>query len=254
MLSFLSLLTFVSLTFLLDGLSFVFYAVLEKVWPQNTGIEVNAILGIVAFSGLAAIGAWKDVHGVQVWSLKRIRAVVAFALVLDIAHVVLLGLATFQKGCKESKYLSNLSNLTSIQSIAEPRTLPIAILHIVFPALRVLLLVPLLFTLTFPRVVYIPIDTDDITEALAPTASSFLLPAGEVPSSTGLSPVPGLSGEASKYGTFRSAHPAIPTSGPTTRAHTPVPSQGQDKVCSIRVFLYITYLIEFLHFPVRRKA
>jgi ATP-binding cassette subfamily B (MDR/TAP) protein 6 len=213
----------------------VFYAVLEKVWPQNTGIEVNAILGIVAFSGLAAIGAWKDVHGVQVWSLKRIRAVVAFALVLDIAHVVLLGLATFQKG-------------------SEPRTLPIAILHIVFPALRVLLLVPLLFTLTFPRVVYIPIDTDDITEALAPTASSFLLPAGEVPSSTGLSPVPGLSGEASKYGTFRSAHPAIPTSGPTTRAHTPVPSQGQDKVCSIRVFLYITYLIEFMHFPVRRKA
>jgi hypothetical protein len=62
----LSLLSLASLIFLLDGLTFVVYAVLNKFWPQNTGIEVNVILGIVAFSGLAAFGAWKDVHGIPV--------------------------------------------------------------------------------------------------------------------------------------------------------------------------------------------
>ena len=97
----LSLLSLASLTFLLDGLTFVVYAVLNKVWPQNTGIEINAILGIVAFSGLAALGTWKDLHGVPVWSLRRVKTAIAFALLLDIAHVVLLGLTTtFNKGCK----------------------------------------------------------------------------------------------------------------------------------------------------------
>lgn len=96
----LSLLSLASLTFLLDGLSFVVYAVLNKFWPQNTGIEVNAIVGIVAFSGLAALGSWKDVLGVQVWSLKRIKASIASALLLDIAIVVLTGFTTpFREGC-----------------------------------------------------------------------------------------------------------------------------------------------------------
>jgi hypothetical protein len=96
----LSLLSLTSLTFLLDGLTFVVYAVLNKVWPQNTGIEINAIVGIIAFSGLAVFGTWKDVHGVPVWSLKRVKAVIAIALLLDIAYVVLLGLTTkFHKGC-----------------------------------------------------------------------------------------------------------------------------------------------------------
>lgn len=88
----LSLLSLASLTFLLDGLTFVVYAVLDKVWRQNTGIEINTIVGIVAFSGLAAFGAWKDVHGVPVWSLQRVKAAIVFALLLDIVYVVLLGI------------------------------------------------------------------------------------------------------------------------------------------------------------------
>ena len=83
-----------SLTFLLDGLSFVVYAVLDKVWARTTGIEPNTIVGIVAFSGLAALGTWKDLHGVPVWSLKRIKAAIGLALLLDIAHVILLGFTT----------------------------------------------------------------------------------------------------------------------------------------------------------------
>ena len=96
----LSLLSLASLTFLFDGLSFVVYAVLHKVWARTTGIEPNTIVGIVAFSGLAALGTWKDLHGVPVWSLKRTKAAIGLALLLDIAHVILLGLTTnYHKDC-----------------------------------------------------------------------------------------------------------------------------------------------------------
>jgi hypothetical protein len=128
--------------------------------------------------------------------------------------------------------------LTGIQFLAGPHSLPLtipALLHLVFPALRVLLLVPLFFGLVLPRIVYTPVNTEDDTGSYDPTDSTFLLPAGDAPPSTGLSSVPGLSGEASKYGTFRSAHPAVPPSGPVTRAHTPAPSHGHDKVCTTRI-------------------
>lgn len=118
--------------------------------------------------------------------------------------------------------------------VAAPYHLPIAIpdlLHLVFPAFRVLLLVPLFFGLVLPRVVYTPISTDEDEDGVDANDSTFLLPAGTVPLSTGLSSIPGFAGEASKYGTFQAAHPAIPPSGPATRAHTPVPSHNQDKVC-----------------------
>lgn len=98
----LSLLSLVSLTFLLDGLTFVVYAVLTKVWPQNTGIEINSIIGIVAFSGLAAFGTWKELQGVPVWSLKRVKAAIVIVLLLDGAYVVLLGLiTTYSESCLE---------------------------------------------------------------------------------------------------------------------------------------------------------
>ena len=216
------------------------YAVLNRIWPQNTGIEINAIVGIIAYSGLAAFGTWKDVHGVTVWTLRRVKAVIAFALLLDIAHVVLLGLLTpFHKGCECQVWIP-LSILIFIRLAAGPYSLPLsipALLHLVFPAFRVLLLVPLFFGLICPRVIYIPADTGDDTDGYDPTDSTFLLPAGGAPpASTGLSSVPGLSGEASKYGTFQSAHPAIPPSGPVTRAQTPVPSHGHDKVYITRPY------------------
>lgn len=96
----LSLLSLASFTFLFDGLSFVVYTVWNKFWPRCTGIEINSIVGTVAFSGLAALGAWKDLHGVQVWDMKRVKTSIALALLLDIALVALTGLTTtFKKGC-----------------------------------------------------------------------------------------------------------------------------------------------------------
>jgi hypothetical protein len=99
----LSLLSISALTYFLDGFTFVLYAIIDKIWPQNTGIDINAVVGLVAFSGLAALGAWKDVHGVEVWFFKRVKASLAISLVLDIAQVILIGLSI--RSLRDCKYL-----------------------------------------------------------------------------------------------------------------------------------------------------
>ena len=94
----------------------------------------------------------------------------------------------------------------------------IYLLHLAFPSFRVLLLVPLLFALVFPRIAYVPVEAQDEE---TPTDTSLLLPAQDAAApSAGLS----LSAEASKYGTFRSDRAPAPASGITTRTNTPAPS------------------------------
>lgn len=66
--------------------------ILDKVWPRHTGIEINTVIGVAAFAGLAALGAWKDVSGAKVWTLRRIKVAVTLALLLDASLVVLIGL------------------------------------------------------------------------------------------------------------------------------------------------------------------
>ncbi|TFK54285.1 hypothetical protein OE88DRAFT_1675841 [Heliocybe sulcata] len=205
----LSLLSLTALTFFLDGLTFALYALLARLWPQNTGIEIGAVVGLVAFGGLAALGAWKDVKGVDVWSLKRVKLGVATALLLDIAQVVLFALS-----------VNLFKDVPKIPELPIKINLP-ALLHLAFPALRVLFLVPLLFTLLYPRVVYTPASLGENAQIVAPNASSLLLSAEEGASpSTGLSPV---AAKTSQYGTFRSTV----SSGPTTRTNTPAPSHVQ---------------------------
>ena len=88
-----ALLSLTGLTFLLDGLAFVVTAVVRKDWPEFTGLDVNAVVGLAAFAGLGALGAWKEVRGVDVWALARFKVSVFGALALDVAQVVLLALA-----------------------------------------------------------------------------------------------------------------------------------------------------------------
>lgn len=101
----LSFLSLASLSFLADGLAFVVYAVLDKYWPKYSAIEISAILGIIAYSGLAALGAYKDIKGVDVWSFRSIKFAVALALAVDIATVVLQGIS-FTEG--ESEHTSSM--------------------------------------------------------------------------------------------------------------------------------------------------
>lgn len=87
-----------ALSYFLDGITFVVYAVLNKHWTYNTGIDISAITGLLAFAGLAALGSWKDIHGVQVWSMTRLKLAILVSLGLDIALAVLLGRALVHDG------------------------------------------------------------------------------------------------------------------------------------------------------------
>ncbi|CAA7259242.1 unnamed protein product [Cyclocybe aegerita] len=205
----LTFLSAVAFTYLLDGLAFVVFAVLDHSWPRHSGIPVNTITGLVAFSGLAALGAWKDIQGVEVWSFRRLKVSMFLALSLDTSLAIFLALDV-RRGTPEP-------------------TIPIrALVHVVSPALRVLCLLPLLGALLSPRVVYNSVQSyDDIEEPQA-TDSTFLLPPGAIPpSSAGLSAIPSP-GESSKYGTFRSTRSNLQASAPVTRAATPAPSTGPD--------------------------
>ncbi|KAJ4494046.1 hypothetical protein C8J55DRAFT_500474 [Lentinula edodes] len=206
-------LTLCSLTYLGDGLTFIVYAIIQNNWPWYSGIEVNALLGVVSFSGLAALGTWKDLHGVPTWDLKRVSLSVALSLVLDIVLVILIGLSFRQAGL--------------------PSTLSIVmLLHLAFPIFRVILVVPLLTSLLTPRVVYTSVHAESGSEELS-TDSSLLLPASAAPqASTGLLAVP-VPSENAKYGTFQPSYSALLQSTPTTRAATPAPSQNVNEKSEI---------------------
>jgi len=92
------LLSLSSLSFLIDGLAYVAGAVFNKAWTLGTGIPLASLLGLVAYAGLAALGAWKDINNIQVWSFNRVRLAITFALALDIAQVVLLAPSVKTRG------------------------------------------------------------------------------------------------------------------------------------------------------------
>ncbi|KAJ7072460.1 hypothetical protein C8F01DRAFT_1216110 [Mycena amicta] len=197
----LTLLSLLSLSALLDGLLFVSFAVIDKAWPHNTGIEYNAILGVVAFAGLAALGAWKDIQGVDVWSQKRLRLAVATSCVLDLAIVALLA-KSFNTG---SRFPLTHKSIT-----------------IIFPSFRVLAGLLLLAAFASPRIVYKPVAQD--TTENVPTDSSSLL----LPPSTGLSPLSATS-DTSKYGTFRPPRSGLVLSNTASRVPSPLRSEATEQ-------------------------
>lgn len=225
----LSLLSLSALSFFFDGSAFIIYAVLNKTWPQFTGIEIGALEGVAAYSGLAAVGAWKDIQGIDVWNMKRLKTVVGVALSLDIAQVVLLGLSI--RGIPRSHPSSTVYAHKKIFSPGPP-SIP-SLLHLSFAAFRVLVLAPLWAALVKPRISYSPVAHDDEE---APTDSSLLLSSTEdATASQGLSP---LVTDASKYGTFRISRSLAPTaSGPTTRSPTPAPTSARIPQPKVRIRL-----------------
>jgi len=100
------LLSLVGLSYLLDGLAFVVFAVVDHEWPRHSGIPTNTVTGVIAFLGLAALGAWKDIQGVEIWGLKRLKVAVTAALALDITLTVLLALGLRKGGNSECHFSS----------------------------------------------------------------------------------------------------------------------------------------------------
>ncbi|KAG2125942.1 hypothetical protein DEU56DRAFT_823368 [Suillus clintonianus] len=198
----LALLTLSAFTFLADGLAYVAYAVLNKLWPKATGIEIASLLGLLAYAGLAALGAWKDANDVEIWNRRRVKVAIAFALALDILQAVLSLKGTDPHHICTSPLRSCVPNL----------------LHGVLPLARVLALVPLLVALFFPRVVYLSAQSNGYTEEANETAP---LMSQHVPhDSLLLQPEdadPDGPSSTAKYGTF------VSRSGPTTRCASPIP-------------------------------
>jgi hypothetical protein len=232
----LSLLSLTALTYLFDGLTFVVFAVIEHHWPHHTGIPFNAVIGLVAFSGLAALGTWKDIHGTEVLSLRRIKVAIIATLFLDLCLTVLLGLNLLHRDDGASSCSCFLYILSDTSNPLAPPHLPeepiysiTTLIHAIAPAFRVLLLLPLLAGLMSPFITYVPATSYDDIEQPIPTDSSFLLPphAGVQPS-TGLSVVSGPAEESSKYGTFRTVNTDLQPSASATRVATPVPSTSAD--------------------------
>ncbi|KAF8844610.1 hypothetical protein BDN67DRAFT_962519 [Paxillus ammoniavirescens] len=194
------LLSLAAVSFLLDGLAYVAYAILNSVWRPGTGVELASVLGLIAYAGLAALGAYKDVNNIEIWSRKRVKAAIFAALALDVAQVVLLVISA--KAHDPTRICDSPKLSKCI-----PETF-----HFFMPLLRVLFLLPLLFTLFSPRVVYVPADlqpetTDAENAPLVGQPSLLLQEEGNGPSS---------GGESSKYGTF--ALPEQTDSGPAPSA------------------------------------
>ena len=233
----LSLLSLSALTYLFDGLAFIILALIAHHWPHHTGIPFNAIVGLVAFSGLAAFGTWKDAQGTQVWALRRMKVATIATLLLDIC----LSLAWVELSSQKRWYLTIFLFLACrvlihpLNALASPRIPEVSpiyaistMIHVIAPAFRVLLLLPLLAGLMSPRINYSPVLSYDNIEQPTPTDSSFLLPRSEAESSATLSTLPGPAEENSKYGTFHTAPSDLQPSTSPTQAATPAPSTPED--------------------------
>lgn len=245
----LSLLSLAALSYFLDGAAFVAFAILDHDWPRHSGIPINTIAGVVAFSGLAALGSWKDIHGVQVWLLKRIRVAIVASVALDITLAVLLGLRLRNGDPGKASILLHIryipietDQLTHITAhVFSVRNL----VHVVFPAFRVLVLLPLLATLSSPRTEYTRVPTYQDVEQPEPTLASLLAPTASANQSTGLLHV---NGESSKYGTFHVPRSTLQASVPGTRASTPAPTGAAESKASQLVLVGVVS-----HFTIRAK-
>ncbi|PPQ99711.1 hypothetical protein CVT24_009694 [Panaeolus cyanescens] len=205
----LTILSLIGFTYLFHGLAFIVFALIRHEWPTNTAVPLNTLIGVVAFTGLAALGTWKDVKGVQVWLMKRVKTAIAASFALDLSLAIVLSL-------RLRNHLNDGGHL-DIHHIT-----PVA-----FTAFRTLLLFILLAGLASPRIVYNSAQPYDDVEDPEPTDSSFLLPHNQGAINSSLPP--SINGESSKYGTFRSTRSNLQQSVPGTRPATPAPSTGTDK-------------------------
>ena len=205
----LSLLSLAALSFLVDGFAYVAYAVLNGVWRPGTGVELAAFLGLIAYTALAALGAYKDVNNIEIWSRKRVKTAVFVALALDIAQMVLLVLSVKTRGEHKftfAPHIYSYSPNSDPSHICDSSKLSTCIpetLHFFTPLLRVIVLLPLFFVLFSPRVVYLPAESQSETaqDESAPLVgqSSVLL------QQEGNEAISGS--ESSKYGTFAHGQP-----------------------------------------------
>ncbi|KAH8119171.1 hypothetical protein DFH11DRAFT_1780939 [Phellopilus nigrolimitatus] len=221
----LSILSLVALTYFLDGFALVLHSVLSKTWQgtpshdwrraQWSGLDFEAVVGLLASGFLAVLGVWKESQGVAVWTKKRPKFWAVLALVGTIIEVVLIASSVEFR----------------IYKLRGPHPL-------VLSSFRLLVLIPLYPALALPRVNYVSASevrqTDGGVVSVATAEDTSLL----VPAEDGALASQGLSTSnvngQSAYGTFGGARSLAPTIGTITRSHTPSPSEAQDVLQSLK--------------------
>lgn len=201
------LLSFSALSFFIDGLAYVAYAVFNGVWSLGTGIPLASVLGLVAYAGLAALGAWKDMNNVQVWFLTRVKLAIAMALALDITQVAL----TLSINTRDRAHLCSSPKLS--------KCIP-DIFHLLTPCLRVLFLFTLLLVLNSPRITYNHVERQPESE----TAGEENTPLQE----------DGPTAESSKYGTFTTQGQCESGPPPVSSDVKEVPSKRESSFATLR--------------------
>ncbi|KAG8907443.1 hypothetical protein FRB99_004238 [Tulasnella sp. 403] len=202
-----TLLSIAALTYLLDGTVVVLRAVLWKTWEGSdkkwTGIEVEDVVGLLAFGSLIVAGTWKDANGVPVWTSGRVKLFAVVAFLFEVAQVVLLALTV---------PLSLPSVPPHIPENPPPAGVALApFLHLCLAALRLLVLFPLIPILLRPVTTYVTRTSEAPSSATANGQQTN--PVGE--SSGLLAPVP-------RYGTFLPP----PSTAPSSLSPTPVPTEA----------------------------
>ncbi len=95
----LTLLSLVAFIYFLDGFALVLHSILTKTWQgipsqgswiaQWSGLEVEALVGLLASALLAIFGLWKETKGVKVWEKRRVRLWALVAVAGTLVEVVL---------------------------------------------------------------------------------------------------------------------------------------------------------------------
>ncbi|PVG02930.1 hypothetical protein CPB86DRAFT_724333, partial [Serendipita vermifera] len=167
----LTLLFFITFTYLLDGLITFIPCVAWKNCTSHLiewrGVELANALGFLAFAILITIGLWKDKRGVDIWSRKRLKAFAVIAIAFDIAYLVLLLLSVriFKKSPEEP----GIPERGHIPGLDIPN-----FLHFLAIDARILALLILIIVLFKPSTSY---STVARGLAASPTPATGLIPA-----------------------------------------------------------------------------
>ncbi|KAF8335769.1 uncharacterized protein EI90DRAFT_3047074 [Cantharellus anzutake] len=209
-----TLVSLAAATYAADAAVAILRAVLAGVWdrPGPLGLA-SYLIGLVAFSTLAILLAWKDYKGIDAWQRRRVRVFAALAIIFGVAHIIVVASSGSLKDRKPPVGIP--------ENPTTPALLYSPFVHFALSVLRLLIILPLYPALSHPYHSYVPSDilrTQQAVEQENATNGNSLL----VPADTPFEACSGLDAPKPQYGTFTNVTRQPSTL--TTRTSTPAPS------------------------------
>lgn len=86
-----TLLSLAAATYFTDAALLIVRAILSQVWGNFGPVSIAGyVIGVAAFFSLAIIGTWKETNGTNIWQTRRVRVFAAFAIVFEIARIIIV--------------------------------------------------------------------------------------------------------------------------------------------------------------------